>query len=364
MKSWFGEITKTTQQADGSLIVEGIASTPVRDSDNEIITADAMRGAIEDYKKFPAVREQHDPLKACGTALDISVTEDGVTKFSAMIVDPIAVKKLLAGVYRGFSIGGRVLERDSQDKTIIKRIKLNEVSIVDVPANKMAEISLIKVDDVEEEDEEPRKITDDVHILPTPSVETATKSVKDPAMHEEKEVVKTETPEAQEVLEVKVEDAKPEAPVEKKGAKYSGEVVKALTEVHNFIKMCDKMMAGMGYMQEEKTEHAEDKPMEDKPMEEKTMEDKPMEEKTKSASDQDLKKSNNELKSQLAKAQEDFEFLKAETIKAIHDIKNGKGVLKSVTKENDGITDKAEVVEDLSTTGLIKQALRSGKRLY
>lgn len=45
--------------------------------------------------------------------------------------------------------------------------------------------------------------------------------------------------------------------------------------------MCDKMMAGMGYMQEEKTEHAEDKPMEDKPMEEKTMEDKPMEEKNK-----------------------------------------------------------------------------------
>jgi len=347
MKSWFSEITKTTQQPDGSLIVEGIASTPNRDSDNEIITADAMRGAIEDYKKFPAVREQHDPLKACGTALDINVDTDGVTKFSALIVDPIAVQKLKAGVYRGFSIGGRVLERDSQDRSVIRRIKLNEVSIVDVPANRMAEISLIKVDDAEEEDE-PTKITDDVHILPTPSVETASKSEKDLVMNEEKEITVSET------LENKPEEVTVEAQsdVEKKGAKYSKEVAKALSEVHKCIKMADEMMASMKYMHEEKTmEPAE-------------------EDKTKSIADQDLnkfqdlEKANKELNLQLVQAREEFELLKSETIKAIHEIKNGKGVLKSVSKENDGITDKAEVVEDLSTTGLIKQALKSGKRLY
>jgi len=139
----YASISKTEAQEDGTLKVWGYASTGAVDSDGETITADAMKAALPDYMLWGAVREMHQS-KAAGTALEASVEADGRTFFGCHVVDSEAVKKVNAGVYKGFSIGGKVTERDTLNKTIIKGIKLIEVSLVDRPANPGAVFTVIK----------------------------------------------------------------------------------------------------------------------------------------------------------------------------------------------------------------------------
>ena len=145
LKKLYGAIQKVIDQADGTIIVEGIASTEDVDSDGELVKATAMKAAIPDYMKFGAVREMHQPL-AAGTALDIAVGEDGVTTIKAHIVDAEAIKKFQTNVYKGFSIGGSVTQRDDLNKTVITGINLVEVSLVDRPANPNAVITCYKAD--------------------------------------------------------------------------------------------------------------------------------------------------------------------------------------------------------------------------
>lgn len=145
LKKLYGAIQKVIDQADGTIIVEGIASTEDVDSDGELVKATAMKAAIPDYMKFGAVREMHQPL-AAGTALDIAVGDDGVTTIKAHIVDAEAIKKVQTNVYKGFSIGGSVTQRDDLNKTVITGINLVEVSLVDRPANPNAVITCYKAD--------------------------------------------------------------------------------------------------------------------------------------------------------------------------------------------------------------------------
>lgn len=149
LKHMYGEFSKKEELEDGTLMVHGIASSAAEDADGEIITADAMKSAIPDYMKFGAVREMHQP-KAAGTAISAEVQEDGTTKFCAHIVDSEAVKKVQAGVYKGFSIGGKVQSRDNTNKAIITGLKLVEVSLVDRPANPEAVITCYKAEGIEE----------------------------------------------------------------------------------------------------------------------------------------------------------------------------------------------------------------------
>src|SRR5262245_57179282 len=130
----YGQIEKVEAQADGTVRVHGIATTEAVDDQGEIVRADAIRAAIPDYMKFPAIREMHQ-LQAAGTALEVEVGDDNITRLVAHVVDPIAVSKVKTQVYRGFSIGGRVTKRDPCDPKTITGLALNEISLVDRPAN-------------------------------------------------------------------------------------------------------------------------------------------------------------------------------------------------------------------------------------
>jgi len=105
------------------------------DDQGEIVRAEAMRAAIPEYMRFPALREMHQ-LSAAGTTLEAEVCEDGTTRIVAHVVDPIAVAKVENQVYRGFSIGGRVTQRESGNPKAITSLVLNEISLVDRPANR------------------------------------------------------------------------------------------------------------------------------------------------------------------------------------------------------------------------------------
>jgi len=130
----YGAIQKVEPQADGTVRVHGIASSEVTDDQGEIVRADAMRAAIPDYMHFPALREMHQ-LSAAGTTLEAEVGDDGATRIVAHVVDPVAVAKVRNQVYRGFSIGGRVTQREAGNPKIITGLVLNEISLVDRPAN-------------------------------------------------------------------------------------------------------------------------------------------------------------------------------------------------------------------------------------
>lgn len=148
---FYGDISKTEAQDDGTVKVWGYASSSAVDSDGETVTAEALKAALPDYMKFGAVREMHQP-KAAGTAIEVATQDDGRTYFGAHIVDSEAVRKVNAGVYKGFSIGGKVISRDDLNKSIITGLKLVEVSLVDRPANPEAMITIIKIEDAEDHD--------------------------------------------------------------------------------------------------------------------------------------------------------------------------------------------------------------------
>jgi hypothetical protein len=130
----YGTIQKIEPQDDGTVRVHGIATSEAVDDHGEIVRADAIRAAIPDYMRFPALREMHQ-LSAAGTTLEAEVGEDGTTRIVAHVVDPVAVVKVKNQVYRGFSIGGRVTQREPGNPNAITGLMLNEISLVDRPAN-------------------------------------------------------------------------------------------------------------------------------------------------------------------------------------------------------------------------------------
>jgi hypothetical protein len=141
----YGEITKVEPQDDGAIKVVGVASTGAVDDADERVLPEAMKAALPAYMRFGALREMHG-LSAAGATLSAEVGEDGATRIEALVVDPVAVRKVQTGVYKGFSIGGRVLARDPADRKVITKLKLNEISLVDRPCNPEAVIDMWKAD--------------------------------------------------------------------------------------------------------------------------------------------------------------------------------------------------------------------------
>jgi len=141
----YGEFTKVEALDDGTIKVIGVASTGAVDDADETVLPDAMKAALPAYMRFGALREMHG-MSAAGATLSAHVDDDGVTRIETHVVDPLAVKKVQLGVYKGFSIGGKVLARDPADKKIITKLRLNEISLVDRPCNPEAVVEMWKAD--------------------------------------------------------------------------------------------------------------------------------------------------------------------------------------------------------------------------
>src|SRR5438105_9240682 len=114
-------------------MVWGYASTEAEDDQGEVIRREALEAALADYMRFANIREMHQP-SAVGVATEAAVDDHGLY-LGARIVDAEAWAKVVAGVYKGFSIGGRVTARDPADRKVITGLALTEISVVDRPAN-------------------------------------------------------------------------------------------------------------------------------------------------------------------------------------------------------------------------------------
>jgi len=138
----FQRFVPITKKDAKKKMVYGWASTPNLDADGEIITVDAIKKALPDYLKFPTIREMHQ-AKAVGVTKETKIDKKKGLYIGAKIVDADAWEKVEEGVYRGFSIGGKV---KNQVDNLITDISLTEISVVDSPANKQSVITLFKND--------------------------------------------------------------------------------------------------------------------------------------------------------------------------------------------------------------------------
>jgi len=147
MDTSFQKFIEITKIDDEERMVFGYASTPTLDSQGEVVSLEAIKGALPEYMRFPTIREMHT-TNAVGTTKTAQVDDRGLF-IGAKVVDDNAWKKVKEGVFRGFSIGGRIKQKI--DETI-QSLALTEISLVDVPANREAVITLFKSDSTNKND--------------------------------------------------------------------------------------------------------------------------------------------------------------------------------------------------------------------
>lgn len=128
---------------DEQRLVFGYATTEALDAHGEVVKREAIEAALPRYMRFANIREMHQ-LSAVGVAKEAEFDDKGLY-VKAKVVDDEAWAKVREGVYKGFSIGGRVTRRDAADRTLITGVELNEISLVDRPANPDAMIDAFKI---------------------------------------------------------------------------------------------------------------------------------------------------------------------------------------------------------------------------
>ena len=144
--SSYAPIIKSTENEDGTLMVYGKATDETLDLDQQICDPTWLAKAMPEWMVSGGnVREMHGP-SAAGVAKEYEAKSDG-HYINTLIVDPLAITKVKAGVYKGFSIGikGPRVVRDN--KAANGRIidgQIIEISLVDRPANPSAKLIMAK----------------------------------------------------------------------------------------------------------------------------------------------------------------------------------------------------------------------------
>lgn len=133
--------------------VSGFASLDNVDRHGDIVTAEASKKAFENFRGN--IREMHGP-SAVGKMIDFkedSFFDKGTgKKYSGVYVTAYISKgaqdaweKVLDGTYSGFSIGGNIVDakmeksdNGQEDRRVIHNYDLHELSLVDSPANPLA----------------------------------------------------------------------------------------------------------------------------------------------------------------------------------------------------------------------------------
>ena len=144
--SSYAEIIKSTENEDGTLMVYGKATDDTLDLDQQICDPAWLSKAMPEWMVSGGnVREMHGS-SAAGVAKEYEAKSDG-HYINTLIVDPLAITKVKAGVYKGFSIGIKAPRVVRDNKAANGRIidgQIIEISLVDRPANPSAKLIMAK----------------------------------------------------------------------------------------------------------------------------------------------------------------------------------------------------------------------------
>lgn len=134
---------------DGSGIeIQGYASTPVVDRDQEIIPVSAIDTA--NWEKNPILLYMHDRSKPIGKVVSYEKRTDGlwVKAFISNAAEKLhgVLTLIKDGVLKAFSVGFRIHDYfvDKAGVLVYKDIELLEVSVVSIPANQEAIFEFVK----------------------------------------------------------------------------------------------------------------------------------------------------------------------------------------------------------------------------
>lgn len=157
-------------EAQERRVIAGYASVPIVDSFKTIFTIEALQSALDSFMEHPVVRYMHE--EPVGLVLRSYMDSEGVEHITHVddhglyVVAELAQGTQLSneawaliqqGVITGFSIGGTVEDpdqdmefkkMDGERVGIIHRLKLNEISIVDLPANEAARFKIVRQEDL------------------------------------------------------------------------------------------------------------------------------------------------------------------------------------------------------------------------
>lgn len=196
----YAQIIKQEKQDDGTLLVYGKATDDALDIDQQICDAGWLEKAMPEWFKTGGnIREQHSNI-AAGVAKELDSKADG-HYISALVVDPISVKKVETGVLKGFSIGIRAPRIVRDTKAANGRIidgQIVEISLVDRPANPNAKLTLAKSLDGETELVQVEELTE---LIDEPQ------TVKGETMEHEEDKAVSEKPSKEDMLKM-YEEAK------------------------------------------------------------------------------------------------------------------------------------------------------------
>lgn len=137
----FIPFAKRDDDAKKQNMVFGFASTELEDSDGEIIDKEAVQEAWPAYAKFGNIREMHQAI-ASGK-LKSTIWKEGSPYIGVKVVGAEAREKVDEGVYNGFSLGGKKIEKVGNH---ITKLRISEISLVDRPANPGAVFDVFKAD--------------------------------------------------------------------------------------------------------------------------------------------------------------------------------------------------------------------------
>jgi hypothetical protein len=137
-------------------MVHGVATAEAPDRAGEICDYDTTKPYFEAWsagareasagKSLGAVRAMHNRV-AAGKLTDIAFDDEGKRILvAAKIVDDDEWRKVVEGVYTGFSQGGRYVKRWNDPETGMTRYTAdpNEISLVDVPCLPGATFEVVK----------------------------------------------------------------------------------------------------------------------------------------------------------------------------------------------------------------------------
>lgn len=148
----YANIVKMDDNPDGTLTVYGKATDDTLDIDQQICDPVWLDRAMPQWFMTGGnIREQHSNI-AAGVAEEYEKKADG-HYITALVVDPVSVKKVKTRVLKGFSIGIKSPRVVKDNKAVNGRIvdgQIVEVSLVDRPANPNAKLVLAKSVESEE----------------------------------------------------------------------------------------------------------------------------------------------------------------------------------------------------------------------
>jgi hypothetical protein len=154
------------------MTVYGKATDDSLDIDQQICDGDWLKRAMPAwFKSGGNIREQHSNI-AAGVAKEYEAKADG-HYIGVLVVDPVSVKKVDAGVLKGFSVGIKNPRVVRDNKAANGRIidgQIVEVSLVDRPANPNCQLVLAKSVDgekdlVQVEELHEKEVTDENNLI-------------------------------------------------------------------------------------------------------------------------------------------------------------------------------------------------------